>query len=316
MYVNPKGKGKHNIISVGDCFTNNKGQKVVVKSMTSHKSIKVVFEDAGVETTYEAGQLRKAMFNHPNRYNSIIGDRYENKQGDWCTVVGYKSRDDVTIVFDGYEDKPKKVWKSDLKKRAFKNVYKPSVFGVGYMGEGAYSSGADHKKSQSYSVYTKVIKRCYDENIYEKQPTYRDCTICSEWLCYNTFAEYYETNLFYGLGYDLDKDLLVSGNKHYSAETCVMLPVEINRALAGNPVNETGYYGVTKKHNRYQSRCTIEGNERKYLGSFLTLEEASAAYVKAKEAYIKTLAEKWKGKIEDKAFIALMQWTVYPKDSL
>lgn len=311
-YVNPKGKGRHNIVSIGDSFTNNKGQEVTVKSLKSHKEITVVFEADGVEAVYEAGQLRKAMFNHPNRYSSVVGERYENKQGDWCTVVDYKARDDVTIVFDGYEDKPKKVWKSDLKKKAFKNVHKPSVFGVGYMGEGIYSSGADCKKSSTYSVYTKVIKRCYDEAVHKKQPTYRDCTISNEWLCFNTFAEFYENNPFYGLGYDLDKDLLVRGNKHYSAETCVMLPVEINRALAGNPLNETGRYGVTKKHNRYQARCTVEENERKYLGSFLTLEEASAVYVTTKEAYIKTLAEKWKGKIDDRAFKALMEWTVYP----
>ena len=126
-YVNPKGKGRHNIVSIGDSFTNNKGQEVTVKSLKSHKEITVVFEADGVEAVYEAGQLRKAMFNHPNRYSSVVGERYENKQGDWCTVVDYKARDDVTIVFDGYEDKPKKVWKSDLKKKAFKNVHKPSV---------------------------------------------------------------------------------------------------------------------------------------------------------------------------------------------
>ena len=74
MYVNPKGKGRHNLISVGDKFTNNKDERVVVISVESHKNIEVVFDD-GVIGNYEAGQLRKAMFNHPNRYSSIIGER-------------------------------------------------------------------------------------------------------------------------------------------------------------------------------------------------------------------------------------------------
>ena len=311
MYVNPKGKGRHNLINVGDVFVNNKDERVVVVSVESHKNIEVIFDD-GVIGSYEAGQLRKSMFNHPNRYSSIIGERFSNKEGDWCTVVDYKTRDNVTIVFDGYEGKTKRVWKSDLKKGIFKNTYKPKIFGIAYMGEGDYAAGKDFKKSMTYSVYTKVIKRCYDNVLHEKQPTYKDCTVSDAWLCYNTFAEWYEKHDFYGLGYDLDKDLLVRGNKLYSAETCTMLPVEINRALAGNPLNDTGFYGVTKKHNRYQSRCTVANGERKYLGSFLTPEEASAAYVKAKEDYIHSLAEKWYGKIEERAYQALMNWTVYP----
>ena len=44
---------------------------------------------------------------------------------------------------------------------------------------------------------------------------------------------------------------------------------------------------------------------------YTTPEEASAAYVEAKEAYVKELALEWKDKIEPRAFEALMNWTVY-----
>ena len=80
MYVNPKGKGRHNLINVGDIFVNNKDERVVVISVESHKNIEVVFDD-GVIGNYEAGQLRKSMFNHPNRYISVIGERFSNKGG-------------------------------------------------------------------------------------------------------------------------------------------------------------------------------------------------------------------------------------------
>ena len=73
MYVNPKGKGRHNLINVGDIFVNNKDERVVVISVESHKNIEVVFDD-GVIGNYEAGQLRKSKFNHPNRYISVIGE--------------------------------------------------------------------------------------------------------------------------------------------------------------------------------------------------------------------------------------------------
>ena len=47
-----------------------------------------------------------------------------------------------------------------------------------------------------------------------------------------------------------------------------------------------------------------------YLGYFKTEIEAFNAYKKAKEAFIKEQAEKWKGKIDDRAYEALMDYQV------
>ena len=47
-----------------------------------------------------------------------------------------------------------------------------------------------------------------------------------------------------------------------------------------------------------------------YLGYFNTEIEAFNAYKKAKEAFIKEQAEKWKGKIDDRAYEALMDYQV------
>ena len=47
-----------------------------------------------------------------------------------------------------------------------------------------------------------------------------------------------------------------------------------------------------------------------YLGYFNTELEAFNAYKTAKEIYIKELANKWEGKIDDRAYEALMNYTV------
>jgi hypothetical protein len=47
-----------------------------------------------------------------------------------------------------------------------------------------------------------------------------------------------------------------------------------------------------------------------YLGHFHTPELAHNAYKQAKEAYIKSQAEKWKALIDPRAFAALMAYTV------
>ena len=43
---------------------------------------------------------------------------------------------------------------------------------------------------------------------------------------------------------------------------------------------------------------------------FKTSEEAFQAYKTAKEAYIKEVAERWKGKIDDKVYQALLEWKI------
>ena len=48
----------------------------------------------------------------------------------------------------------------------------------------------------------------------------------------------------------------------------------------------------------------------KWLGGFDTPEEAFLAYKQAKEAYIKEVANKWKGQIDPKVYEALMNWNV------
>lgn len=47
-----------------------------------------------------------------------------------------------------------------------------------------------------------------------------------------------------------------------------------------------------------------------HLGYFKTEIEAFKAYKKAKETFIKELANKWKGKIDDRAYNALINYTV------
>lgn len=143
-------------------------------------------------------------------------------------------------------------------------------------------------------------------------PTYRDCTVCKTWLNFQVFSDWFYSHNSYGLGYELDKDLLVSGNRHYSPETCLMIPQEINKALKTVQVN-TVVAGVRKRTNTkgYQVRVT-ENGRRRHVGEFYTVEEASAAYVEAKERYIKNLALSWANRIEWRAFKALMEWKVYP----
>ena len=58
------------------------------------------------------------------------------------------------------------------------------------------------------------------------------------------------------------------------------------------------------------------GNSRRgiHLGLFKTEIEAFNAYKTAKENYLKELAEKWKSKIDERAYNALMNYEVSIND--
>ena len=112
---------------------------------------------------------------------------------------------------------------------------------------------------------------------------------------------------------DLDKDILIKGNKTYSPEACVFVPKKIN-SLFTKANNLRGDYpiGVSyfKESDKFKSQYkTMDGKEI-HLGLFDTPEEAFISYKNAKEKYIKQIAEEYKSKIPQKLYKAMINYEV------
>lgn len=58
-------------------------------------------------------------------------------------------------------------------------------------------------------------------------------------------------------------------------------PSENSRNRGKPPHNTTGFKGVSRQRGRYQALIRIDDGKNKFLGSFTTPEEASAAYNRA-----------------------------------
>lgn len=82
------------------------------------------------------------------------------------------------------------------------------------------------KNSVAYGCWVRMIKRCYSKRYQIDSPTYSDCSVSGEWLFFSNFLSFHSEN--YTNGYHLDKDLLITGNKIYSKESCLFVPPEIN----------------------------------------------------------------------------------------
>ena len=181
---------------------------------------------------------------------------------------------------------------------------KKLVYGVGVKGDGV--AKVNGKNTKAYKTWQHMLERCYDPKKLSKQPTYIGCSVCSEWLFFPTFQKWFDEN--HVDGFQLDKDLLVSGNKIYGSDTCVFVPPAIN-SLFTDHGRARGEYpiGVTfeKQRGKFKANLRVDGT-LKHLGYFGTEDEAHRTYLIAKKENVIRMAEVWKDKIPSKLYEALI----------
>lgn len=181
---------------------------------------------------------------------------------------------------------------------------------------GSFLDISYNENKQAYYHWRAIIFRCFDDNYREKHQTYKQCSICNEWLYFSNFKRWFEDHTNgYQEGYHLDKDILVKGNKLYSPTTCCFVPQELNKLLTKRN-SDRGILpiGVSKNNGRgkpYVANATL-GGKQIYLGKYNTPEEAFYAYKNAKERYIQEIAENYfkEGKITEKVYNALLRYKV------
>lgn len=120
----------------------------------------------------------------------------------------------------------------------------------------------------AYAAWSHVMERSFSLKKAISQPTYKDVTCCDDWLRFTTFLEWWEENHIEG--YQLDKDILVYGNKIYSPENCLYVPRWVNQFVTErNSRRGSLPIGVSwsKKYKFYESNISI-GGCKKFLGHF------------------------------------------------
>lgn len=165
------------------------------------------------------------------------------------------------------------------------------VAGVG-VNDYPYQIKPDGILLPAYDVWASMLKRCYKK--YAKTPTYRDCTVCDEWLSFSAFKSWYDTQ-YKESGWQLDKDLIHPNNRVYCPEYCIFVPQWLN-SFTTDHRNASGEYpiGVHKqadgRNKPYCARCQDpETHKRTSLGHFSTPEEAHSVWKSKKLEYVERL---------------------------
>lgn len=140
-------------------------------------------------------------------------------------------------------------------------------------------------QSRSYHLWRRINNRCRPGGAFQKaQPTYIGVTNGFE--SYQAFAEWCNSKAGYmakdhaGMFYEIDKDILIPGNKAYSPEACSFIPRRINSLLAINLATRGCLpLGVSFMKHRNKFRAAVRsGNRSLHLGMFHNPNEAHKAW--------------------------------------
>ena len=245
-------------------------------------------------------------------YKDCVGKVCKSKSSGDFKILKYNDTANVEIQFlkTGYETVARL---GDIKSGGVKDPYSPSVFGVGVVGT-KYLIRVNGILTKEYELWVHMLQRCYSTTLKKQRPTYEGCEVSDNFKSYEYFYEWCHNQTGFGNdSWQLDKDLLIKGNKIYSENTCIFLPQEINKVLTKSTVSRGEYLiGVCwdKAKNAFKAQVSKNKGKSEYLGLFNTELEAFNAYKQAKESFIKEQANKWKSQIDERAYEALMKYEV------
>lgn len=148
-------------------------------------------------------------------------------------------------------------------------------------------------KCPYYSAWYRMFDRCYGDTYRLRSPSYRDCYVAESWHKFSVFREWMASQDWEGN--QLDKDLLMHGNKVYSADSCVFVSPQVNRFLTDRTADRGLYpLGVTLRplNGTFYARChnpfTIK---QEFIGSFSCEFAAHIAWQARKHQHSIALAE-------------------------
>ena len=249
-----------------------------------------------------------------NLKSDLVGKIFETNFSGKCEVVKYVTAKELYVRFD--DGTIVRTMFGNLKRGVVGNPTRSKVFGVGINDDREYT------KTKEYVLWHSMLRRCYSEVYQKDKPRYVGCYVSDDWKLFSNFRRdivhipFFDTAL--NGNYELDKDILFTGNKVYSKETVCFVPREINSALIKKDGISNGYMiGVYKSlnSNRYKASTSagVLNTYRKKFGmktQYATEIEAHQAYLKCKKAYLADLANKYNGEIEQRVFEALMNYQV------
>jgi len=110
-------------------------------------------------------------------------------------------------------------------------------------------------------LWNNVKERCtVGSATWRDSPKYRGSI--NAFVGFQEFTEWNRKQVGYGLGYDLDADMLKNGTKRYSEETCLLIPSALNRFIQSYGSGKNALpQGITRDGDKFVTQCLFTNNE-------------------------------------------------------
>lgn len=148
----------------------------------------------------------------------------------------------------------------------------------------------------AYESWRSMLTRAYSQKFHATNRTYSDVTVCKEWHSFSAFRVWWLEN--YREDCQLDKDILVPGNREYSPDSCIYVPRWLNSFLNDRGASRGELpigVSIHKQTGRCQSHCSNPITGKLHgLGTFATPEAAHQAWL----TYKLSLAEQLKPEMD------------------
>lgn len=183
---------------------------------------------------------------------------------------------------------------------AIKSPLLKSVYEVGYIGIGPYTTSTNNIKNKTYDIWCKIIKRCYYKlDVNYKSYGLKGVTVDEKWHCFQNFAEWFEKNK--KDDHELDKD--IKGGAIYSEENCIFVHKKINKLIQTSKIMK-----IKKISNNNFQTSEIKNNYTQAT-YYKTLEEAKKATKKSFIKKIKKVIREEKINIDSKTLKLIFKIT-------
>lgn len=153
-------------------------------------------------------------------------------------------------------------------------------------------------KEQANHIMNNAFHRCMDTI---NHPEYEDCAVCEEWQLDKQkflnwiFKNYYTVSS--GERIDLDKDILVKGNRIYSPKTCCFVPHSINYEF------QTGNLYPIPQYTTNGTWQITDTRRNTFIG--ITYDDCIQKFIDHRQKELAKLAEGYKDKIPSNVYQAI-----------
>lgn len=144
-----------------------------------------------------------------------------------------------------------------------------------------------------HKTWVNILTRSYNPKEHLRHKSYSDCETCEEWHLFSNFKNWMEQQDWQGK--DIDKDILVVGNKVYSPDTCVFVHSKVNSFILDRASARGEYMlGVCWSKAAGKMQAGVKNpftGKREYLGLFTDELEAHLAWKRRKHELACMLAD-------------------------